>query len=407
MTFWLDPLNFLGQFLKDTLMGWGMPEALAQFLILLVGALVLAIGAMMFVIFLIWLERKLIGRIQDRYGPNRVGPWGIIQPFADMAKIFAKEIIIPAGADKIPYMLAPILSVGGVLMLWAVLPFAMTIYATDLNVGILYLIAAGALSELGVVFAGWGSNNKYALLASFRAIAQLISYEIPMVITMLIPVMLAGSMGMNDIVLGQTIWYIVLAPLPAVIFFITQLAEVGRSPFDLTEAESEIVAGFNIEYSGLNFGMFYVAEFLHAFTVSMIFAVLFLGGWRGPLSETYPFLGVVYLMIKTGAVYALVILARGALPRFRIDQMMDINWKILTPLSLVMVMVTGLLDKVLTIESQWGRAGIFVAVNLLAFIIMGEILKAYGSRRRRRLVVPKPLSAEAAEKYSTQSGSGV
>jgi NADH-quinone oxidoreductase subunit H len=407
MTFWLDPLNFLGQFMKDTLMGWGMPEALAQFLILLVGALVLAIGAMMFVIFLIWLERKVIGRIQDRYGPNRVGPWGIIQPFADMAKIFAKEIIIPSGADKVPYLLAPILSVGGVLLLWAVVPFAVTIYASDLNVGILYLIAAGALSELGVVFAGWGSNNKYALLASFRAIAQLISYEIPMVVTMLIPVMLAGSMGMNDIVIGQTIWYIVLAPLPALIFFITQLAEVGRSPFDLTEAESEIVAGFNIEYSGLNFGMFYVAEFLHAFTVSMIFAVLFLGGWRGPFSEVYPFLGVVYLMIKTSAVYALVILARGALPRFRIDQMMNINWKILTPLSLVMVMATGLLDKVLTIESQWGRAGVFIAVNLLAFIIVGEILKAYGSRRRRRLVVPKPLSAEAAEKYSTQPGSGV
>ncbi len=407
MTFWLDPLNFLGQFMKDTLMGWGMPEALAQFLILLLGAFVLAVGAMMFVIFLIWLERKLIGRIQDRYGPNRVGPWGIIQPFADMAKIFAKEIIIPAGADKVPYLLAPILSVGGVLMLWAVVPFAVTIYASDLNVGILYLIAAGAVSELGVVFAGWGSNNKYALLASFRAIAQLISYEIPMVITMLIPVMLAGSMGMNDIVKGQTVWYIVLAPLPAFIFFITQMAEVGRSPFDLTEAESEIVAGFNIEYSGLNFGMFYVAEFLHAFTVSMLFAVLFLGGWRGPLSETYPFLGVVYLMIKTSAVYALLILARGALPRFRIDQMMNINWKILTPLSLVMVMITGLLDKILAIESQWGRAGVFIGVNLLAFIIMGEILKAYGSRRRRPLVVPRPISAEAAEKFSTPTESGV
>jgi len=214
-------------------------------------------------------------------------------------------------------------------------------------------------------------------------------------------------MGMNDIVKGQTIWFIVLAPLPALVFFITQLAEVGRSPFDLTEAESEIVAGFNIEYSGLNFGMFYVAEFLHAFTVSMLFAVLFLGGWRGPFSEAFPFLGVVYMMIKTSAVYALVILVRGALPRFRIDQMMNLNWKILTPISLVMVIVTALLDKALTIESAWGRAGIFLGVNLLAFIIVGELLKAFGSRRKRRLVVPKPISTEAAEHYPTQSGSGV
>ncbi|MHC1783326.1 MAG: NADH-quinone oxidoreductase subunit NuoH [Anaerolineaceae bacterium] len=407
MIFWLEPITFLGEWLRGVFMDWNIPESAAHFLVLLLGAFVLAVSAMMFVIFLIWLERKVIGRIQDRYGPNRVGPWGIFQPFADMAKIFAKEIIIPAGADKIPYLLAPILSVGGVLLIWAVVPFAVTIFAVDLNVGVLYLIAAGAVSELGVIFAGWGSNNKYALLAAFRAIAQLISYEIPMVITMLIPVMLAGSMSLNDIVKGQTVWYIVLAPVSAMIFFITQLAEVGRSPFDLTEAESEIVAGFNIEYSGLNFGMFYVAEFLHAFTVSMLFAVLFLGGWDGPLAETYPFLGVVYMIIKTSAVYSLVILVRGALPRFRIDQMMDLNWKILTPLSLVMVILTALMDKALTIESQWGRAGIFIAANLVVFIIMSEILTAFGSRRKRKLVVPKPLSADAAEKYSTQSGNGV
>jgi NADH-quinone oxidoreductase subunit H len=406
MIFWADPIGFLGQFLRGVLTGWGASETLANFLVLLLGAFLLATGAMMFVIFLIWLERKLIGRIQDRYGPNRVGPWGIFQPFADMAKIFAKEIIIPAGADKVPYLLAPVLSVAGVLMIWAVVPFAVTIFGVDLNVGILYLIAAGAIGELGVIFAGWGSNNKYALLGSFRAIAQLISYEIPMVITLLIPVMLSGSMGMNDIVKGQNVWFIVLAPLAGFIFFITQLAEVGRSPFDLTEAESEIVAGFNVEYSGLNFGMFYVAEFLHAFTSSMLFAVIFLGGWRGPGAEAFPFLGLIYLVIKTSAIYALMILARGALPRFRIDQMMDINWKILTPAALVVVIVTALMDKAIPVDSMsaWGRSAIFIAVNLVMFLILGEILKNLGARRRRKLVVPKPISAESAESFNTGRG---
>lgn len=407
MIFWLDPINFLGQFIQGVFVSWGMSESLAQFLVLLLGAFVLATGAMMFVIFLIWLERKLIGRIQDRYGPNRVGPWGIFQPIADLMKIFTKELIIPDGADKVPYILAPIISVAGVLMIWAVVPFAVTMYGVDLNVGVLYLIAAGAIGELGVIFAGWGSNNKYALLGSFRAIAQLISYEIPMVITLLIPVMMAGSMGLNDIVKAQNVWFIVLSPVAAVIFFITQLAEVGRAPFDLVEAESELVAGFNIEYSGLNFGMFFVAEFLHAFSVSMLFAVLFLGGWRGPGAETYPFLGLVYFVIKTSCVYALVILARGALPRFRIDQMMDINWKILTPLALVIVMVTALLDKVLTISSPFGRSVIFVVVNIAIFILLGEILKNLGLKRKRKLVVPKSLSADAAEKYSSHFESRV
>ena len=237
---------------------------------------------------MIWFERKLIGRFQDRFGPNRVGPWGIIQPLADMLKIFTKEHITPLGVDPLPYNLGPVLAVAAVLAIWAVLPFTLSLVGADLDVSILYVVAIGGLGEIAVVLSGWGSNNKYALLAAFRSVAQLLSYEVPLVIALLVPVMLSGSLSLNQIVREQGVWYIVLAPVAAFIFFIASIAEVGRSPFDLTEAESELVAGFNIEYSGLKFGMFYVADFLHAFTISLLFAVLFPGRLAWTLRRAIP-----------------------------------------------------------------------------------------------------------------------
>jgi len=246
MTFWNDPVNFIGQWLQSVLVSWGMAPDVAQIILLVLGAGILGVLGLVWVIFLIWYERKIIGRMQDRLGPNRVGPWGLFQPFADMFKIFTKEYITPDGADVVPYNLAPVLAVAGTLMIWGVIPFASTIFGADISVGVLFIIAAGAIGELGILFAGWGSNNKYALLGAFRSVAQLISYEIPMVITLLIPVMFSGSLSLQTIVQSQSLWYILLAPVPALIFLITQIAEVGRAPFDLIEAESEIVAGFNI-----------------------------------------------------------------------------------------------------------------------------------------------------------------
>jgi NADH-quinone oxidoreductase subunit H len=388
VSIWFDPIGLLEANLTSLLLGWGFSAEITRLVIYALGGFTLATGAMVFVTFLIWLERKLIGRIQDRFGPNRVGPFGLFQSIADMIKIFTKEYITPAGADWIPFNLAPILAVAGVLMIWAVMPLGLTFLGVNLNMGVLFVIAAGAIGEVGVVLAGWGSNNKFALLGAFRAIGQLISYEVPMVIILMIPIMFSGSLGLNDIVKAQSVWFIVLAPVAGFIFFITQLAEIGRSPFDLIEADSEIVAGFNIEYSGLKFGMFYVAEFLHAFTAAGLFVVLFLGGWQGPLAEKYPLLGVFYTSVKISLVYFVIILLRGSLPRFRMDQMMDVNWKLLTPLALFVVMVTALVDKYMTGSQLAPRIGALWLANVVVIFFTLRYLRSFAQRRRRPLVVP-------------------
>jgi NADH-quinone oxidoreductase subunit H len=392
--------------LRSMLAGWGLPEGLAQVILFFTGAFVLAAGAMFFDLFLIWLERKLIGRIQDRLGPNRVGPWGIFQSVADMLKIFIKEHITPTGVDKIPYNLAPILTVAGVLLVWAVIPFSITMYGTNLNAGLLYVVAVGAIGDLGIILAGWGSNNKYALLGGFRSVAQLLSYEVPMVISLLVPVLFSGSLGMNDIIKAQNVWFILLAPVSAMIFFITSVAEVGRAPFDLPEAESEIVAGFNIEYSGLKFGMFFVADFLHAFTISLLFATFFLGGWRGPWAEEIPILGVVYYIIKTAAAYLLVIVMRAALPRFRIDQVMNLNWKILTPMALAAVILTALVDKLITGSSLVVQTLAMLVLNGIILVVTSAFLRRYDLGRLRKQVAaePRPLARPPAAPVQPETG---
>ena len=272
----------------------------------------------------------------------------------------------------------------------AVVPFAQRTYGVDLNVGILYIVGVGGIGTLGILFAGWSSNNKYALLGAFRVVAQLISYEVPMVLALLVPVLLAGSMGLNAIVEAQSggYWYMFVSPLAALIFFITSIAEVGRAPFDLIEAESEIVAGFNVEYSGLKFGMFFVGEFLHAFTTALLFATIFMGGWQGPGADAYPILGFIYFGIKTALVYFLGILLRGSLPRFRIDQMMDINWKILTPLSLVTVMLSAVLGKAFQDSSTFVREIVQLAANLVVAWIALELLRQAGREMRDTTLMP-------------------
>jgi NADH-quinone oxidoreductase subunit H len=405
MTFFSDPVNFISQWLQSWLTGLGLPAEAATALIFLIGAGLLATGAMLFVVFLIWAERKILGRIQDRLGPNRVGPFGLFQTFADMGKIFTKEHITPDGADRVPYNLGPVLSVGAVLMLWAVIPFGVTMFGVNLSVATLYIVAVGSLGEMAVVLAGWGSNNKFALLAAFRAVAQLISYEVPMVISLLLPVMFTGSMGMIDIVQSQKVWYIVLAPVSAYIFFVSSIAEVGRAPFDLVESESELVAGFNIEYSGLKFGMFYVADFLHAFTVSLLFATFFLGGYRGPGSDTYPILGFVYYLIKTFVVWFITLLMRGALPRFRIDQMMDLNWKFFTPLSLVTLAVSAIAYKLVPAGNTVLQVIAMLLVNALVMVGAELYSRQHAKHNPRPVVVTTPRPV-AIYKRPSNSGPG-
>ncbi len=286
---------------------------------------------------LTWMERKVIGRIQNRIGPNRVGPWGIFQAIADAVKMMVKEDIIPDGADKPVFNLAPVLIAAAAVLLWAVLPFGRGISGQDLNIGALYLVAVGSLSTLAVLMAGWSSNNKFALIGAFRVVAQLLSYEVPMVLSIATVVLVTGSMRLNDIVLRQPVPFILVLPLTAIIYFLAAAAETGRAPFDLLEADSEIVAGYFIEYSGLKFGWFYIAEYSNLLAVSCITTVLFLGGWRGPGAGALPVLGPIYFFVKAIIVVFILMWIRGTWPRFRIDQMLGFAWKVLVPASLASI----------------------------------------------------------------------
>ncbi len=312
-----------------------------------------------------------------------------------MVKIFTKEYITPDGADKVVYNLAPILTVSAVILLWAVIPFAPTVVGTQINVGVLYIVAVGAIGTLGIIMAGWASNNKYALLGAFRTVSQMVSYEVPMVIALLVPVLIGRTMGVNSLVESQTVWYVIMSPLAALLFFLSAQAEIGRAPFDLLEAESELVAGYQTEYSGLKFGMFYVGEFLHAFTVSALTTTLFFGGWRGPWAEQWPILGVAYFFVKTFIVYFFVILLRITMPRLRIDQMLNFNWKFLTPVALVLLIGTALVEKILQMLGQDAvliRAAVHLVMNLLIVWGTVEILRRSAKKERQRVAEPRPVA---------------
>ncbi|MCJ7678087.1 MAG: NADH-quinone oxidoreductase subunit NuoH [Anaerolineales bacterium] len=379
-----DPFGLIGQWLMDLVTGWGMQPVAALTLLRFLGAAILATVLLLTCFLLIVAERKILGRFQDRYGPNRVGPWGVFQTVADFVKLIGKEIVVPDGIDKPVYWLAPLLVVMSVVGIWAVVPFAPGFRGTDLNVGILYIVSIGAIGTLGIIMAGWSSNNKFALLGAFRAVAQLVSYEIPMVLALLVPTMLAGSMGVSAIVEAQKgVWFIAVAPLAALVFLISSVAETGRAPFDLMEGESEIVAGFNIEYGGLAFGMFYVGEFLHAFTVGVLFSTLFLGGWQGPGAEQFPLLGLVYFLAKALVVWFVTIWVRGSFPRVRIDQLLALNWKFLVPLALLIVSLTAVVDK-LAVEQGWSRILALLVANGVLFVGTMAVLGAYGRSVRRR-----------------------
>ena len=386
MSFWTDPVNSIAAWLSGILMGWGWPAWLSSLLIQLIGVVALVSMMMLLDILLVWVERKVVARFQDRLGPNRVGPFGLIQPFADIIKLLIKEDITPVGADRVVYNLAPILSLMSVLLLWAIVPLAPVILGVDLNVGALYIIAAGAIGTLSIIMAAWASNNKYALIGAFRQVAVLVSFEVPMIATMLIPTILAGSMGMNAIVQAQNIPFVFLAPLAALIFIIAAIAELGRSPFDLNEAESEIVAGFHIEYTGMKFGLFYAGELLHAFTFGGFWSILFFGGYRFfGLENLGPIVAAVILLAKALFGYWFIMWVRYTIMRIRIDHMLAFNWKFLTPLAFILLMVTALLNSLLRGFSPVVYvAGMFIA-NVILGLIVAEVLRGYSRRERERV----------------------
>ena len=319
-----------------------MISVLTFIIMIIVGATVLgfiAVSAM----FLIWWERKVSAHIQTRYGPMRVGWHGVLQSVADVVKLLLKEDIMPAGVDKWIWWLAPFFAVVPSVMVFVCVPFGnifgITLIPADLNIGILYILAITSVCVLGIFMAGWGSNNKYSLLGAMRSAAQMISYEIPLILSIITVVMFAGSLSMQKIVEAQSKLWFIFQPNLAIaflIYLISALAETNRVPFDIPEAESELVAGFHTEYSGMKFAMFFLGEYTNLFIVSAIAATLFLGGWQGPFLPP-----VVWFLIKTYGIITLMMWFRWTFARVRVDQLMGFSWKVLTPISFANLAVAG------------------------------------------------------------------
>lgn len=305
------------------------------------------------VAYLTYAERRVVGIIQNRIGPNRVGPFGLFQPIADGMKLMFKEIVVPTQANRYLFIIAPILAFGPALAAWAVIPFDRTWVLADINVGLLYLFAMTSLGVYGIIIAGWASNSKYAFLGALRSAAQIISYEIPMGFALVGVLMAARSMNLSSIVLSQSggiyHWFFIpLFPL-FIIYWISAIAETNRLPFDLPEGESEIVGGFNVEYAGMTFAIFFLAEYANMILVSTLAVVMFLGGWLSPF-QGIPFLenwfawvpGVIWLLLKVGFFLFLFLWVRATFPRFRYDQIMRLGWKIFIPITLLWIGILGL-----------------------------------------------------------------
>ena len=357
------------------------------------GVVMLSTFCLLIVIFLIWLTRKLIARMQDRIGPNRVGGrFGLLQTVADVMKLLTKEVIHPSGADWVAFNAAPFLIVIAALLVWAVMPFAPGVIGVDLNIGIFYVMAISSASVIVLLLAGWGSNNKYALLGAFRAVAQMVSYEVPMILSLLVPIILAGTMSTKGIIDAQTIPFILLAPISALIFFISTLAETGRTPFDLLEAESEIVAGYHIEYGGMKFGMFFLAEFINTLFWAGLFVTIYMGGYRffglenWVSGDGYPYgrlIGLIVFFVKVFVMYFVFDWVRSTLPRVRVDQILNFNWKFLVPVSLVLLFAVAIVDKLIpTGTNAIVRMAIHLVLNVLIAAATLEIRRRRGRQNR-------------------------
>ena len=373
-----DLIKVIEIWIQNLLLGWGAGEGLTLFIVQAIGSVLVVIICFVIVIALIWVERKLAGRIQDRFGPNRAGPFGIFQSFADIIKIFTKEYITPQGAEKAAFNIAPVLAIASVLAIWAVFPFAVNVLGADVHVGVLYIVAIGGFGIIGI------------LLGASRSVAMLISYEIPMIVSMMVPVVLAHSMKLSDIIIAQQPWwFLFVAPTAALVFLISSMAEIGKAPFDLLEAESELVAGYHTEYSGMKFGMFYVAEFLHQYTVGALITIFFLGGWGGPMAVEWPVLGFIYFHIKTFVIYLMISWIRLSLPRIRIDEMLNLNWKFLIPVSFTNLVFVAIADRLMLDMdlASWTYTAIMFGLNIV-ILLVALFLAGKGRKEVERVVFP-------------------
>jgi len=318
-----------------SIMGWETAKMIAG----LVGVLVFVV---LNALILTWAERKVAGHMQRRIGPKEVGPYGLIQPIADAIKLLGKEILTPGEVDKPLYWLAPILIFVPVLVSFIVIPFDASLQVKDINVGILVILAFSSLTVLSILMAGWGSNNKYALIGAIRSVAQNIAYEIPLLLALLPVIMMTHSFSLKAIVEAQRgLWFVFVQPLAFCIYFITSVAETNRTPFDLPEAESELVAGYHTEYSGMRFALFFLAEYTNIFIVSAIAVTFFLGGYQGPFLP-----GIVWFLLKSYFLVFVIMWLRWTYPRVRFDQLLNLSWKALIPLAFLNLLVTGGLLKI-------------------------------------------------------------
>lgn len=306
-----------------------------------VKAIVGLVGVLVFVVLnaliLTWAERKVAGHMQRRIGPKEVGPFGLIQPIADAVKLLGKEILTPREVDRPLYWLAPILIFVPVLVSFVVIPFDASLQVRDINAGILVILAFSSLSVLSILMAGWGSNNKYALIGAIRSVAQNVAYEIPLLLALLPVIIMANSFSLKDIVEAQRgLWFVVYQPVAFCIYFVAAVAETNRTPFDLPEAESELVAGYHTEYSGMRFALFFLAEYTNIFIVSAIAVTFFLGGYQGPFLP-----GIVWFLLKSYCLVFVIMWLRWTYPRVRFDQLLNISWKSLIPLAFINLLITG------------------------------------------------------------------
>ncbi len=315
------------------------------FLVIRVGIVIVLL--LLVAAYLVWVERKLIGRMQVRFGPNRAGRFGLLQPLADLIKLVTKEDTVPGEASRTIFLVAPAVIATTALLMFAVIPFGETLVLfgkpvplviTDLNIGLLFVLSLSSIGVYGVALGGWASNSKYSLLGGIRGAAQMISYEITLGLSLVPVVMLAGSLSLVDIVNAQARYpFILVQPVSFILFFVSAVAEIKRIPFDLPEAENELVAGYHTEYSGMRFGLFFLGEYITLVVLGGLVAVFFWGGWRGPILPPF-----VWFLVKVLVVVFVLIWARGTLPRLRYDQLMHLGWKVLIPVALLNIIVTGM-----------------------------------------------------------------
>ncbi len=365
------------------------PEGFGWLAYLLAGAIIVFIvvnGVLMLTAAETYMERRVLGRFQTRLGPNRVGPFGLLQPLADVLKLIMKEDLRPAMADRLTFFLAPVLMVAAILLVAAVVPFGPDTFLADLNIGVLYIVGIPTIATVAMFLGGWGSGNRFALLGAARAVAMLISYEVPMIVSLAGILLLVGSMSLVDVVEAQRLPFIVLQPLGFFVFLVAASAEMNRSPFDLMEAESELTAGFHTEFSGIRFALLQLAEFGELVIISAVLAVLFLSGWKNPfVSPDYAqwLPGQVWFLGKLVFFLLLFTWIRATLPRMRVDQVMAFAWKALFPLAIINTLVTAVLVVVWP-EPEYGQLWIMAAVNWVVAIACLVLFSRALERHRER-----------------------